>query len=234
MKGNLFLAALVVPGLLLVARPADAITLGQLDDFQIGTTLGWTNGQQGGAPPVLNIATGGPAGAGDRFMQISANGGASGGRLTVFNFQQWIGNNYVTAGVTALSIDLRNQGTVPLSIRFAFQADAFNGAPGYLSSAMLLPVGGGWQHFTISITQANLIPVGGPAPFSTFYDNGNGWLRIINEAGTSNLNGDMVVSQLGIDNILAVPEPTTIALLGGGLVSLGGWAAHRARRAVSA
>ncbi|MEP6685563.1 MAG: hypothetical protein ABJB22_02195 [Verrucomicrobiota bacterium] len=217
----------VVFALLLVVRPAGAVVVGQVDDFQDGTTDGWTNG--GMAPPVVNIATGGPAGAGDRYMQLTADGSGPGSRLTTFNFQQWIGNNYVTAGVTALSIDLLNQSSVTLSIRFAFQADAVNGAPGYLSTAMLLPVGSGWQHFTIAITQASLIAVGGPAPFNTFYDNGNGWMRIINEAGTSNLNGDIVVGQLGIDNIRAVPEPTTTVIVAAGLLFFAG-VLHRTKR----
>ena len=41
----------------------------------------------------------------------------------------------------------------------------------------------------------------------------------INEAGTSNLSGTPVVGQLGIDNVHAVPEPATIALLAGGLLA---------------
>jgi hypothetical protein len=214
-------------GLLLLVQPANAVVVGQIDTFQDGTTDDWTNG--GLAPPVENIATGGPAGAGDRYMRVTADGGGAGSRLTTFNFVQWVGNNYVTAGVTGISIDLLNLSNVQLSIRFAFQADAVNGGPGYLSTAMILPVGSGWQHFNISITPANLIAVGSPPPFSTFYDNGSGWLRIINEVGTSNLNGDVVTGQLGIDNIRAIPEPTTSALLAAGVLLIGG-AARRLTR----
>jgi len=205
--------------LLCVAQRASAVAVGQIDTFQDGTTDNWTNGPF--APPVVNIASGGPAGAGDRYIQLTADGGGAGSRLTTFNFQQWIGNNYVSAGITALEIDLLNPSAVPLSIRFAFQAAAVNGGPGYLSTAMLLPAGSGWQHFSISITPANLIAVGAPAPFSTFYDDGQGWVRIINEVGTSNLNGDVVIGQLGIDNIHAVPEPRSFPLVVGGLLVLG-------------
>ncbi len=224
-----FLGAVIGLGLFVFAGAAGAVVVGQIDDFQLGTTLGWQNGGQ--APPPQNISTGGPAGAGDRYMLVTADGGGAGGRLTVFNFQQWVGNNFVTAGVTAISIDLRNEGSVALSIRLAFQADTFNGAPGYLSAPMLLPVGSGWQHFTISVTSASLIAVGGPAPFSTFFDNGAGWMRIINEVGTSNLNGDPVVGRLGIDNIRAVPEPASVALFASGTLLLFAVArrAHRGR-----
>ncbi|MDQ6908008.1 MAG: PEP-CTERM sorting domain-containing protein, partial [Chloroflexota bacterium] len=188
---------------------------------------GWQNGGQAPSPQI--ISTGGPAGAGDRYMLATSDGSGAGGRLTVFNFQQWVGNNFVTAGVTAISIDLRNEGSVALSIRLAFQADTFNGAPGYLTAPMLLPVGSGWQHFTISVTSASLIAVGGPTPFNTFFDNGSGWMRIINEAGTSNLNGDPIVGRLGIDNIRAVPEPTSIALFAGGTLLLAAAARRRIR-----
>jgi hypothetical protein len=62
-----------------------------------------------------------------------------------------------------------------------------------------------------------LLAVGGPAPFNTFFG-GTGFqdFRIIHEVGTSNLNGDFVVSQLGIDNIRAVPEPGSAAFIVGG------------------
>ena len=82
---------------------------------------------------------------------------------------------------------------------------------------MLLPVGSGWQHFTISLAPANLTPVGGPSPWNTFFI---GEVRFINEAGTSNLSGTPVVGQLGIDNVRAVPEPTTTILLGGTLLAV--------------
>ena len=53
-------------------------------------------------------------------------------------------------------------------------------------------------------------------------------MRIINEVGTTNLNGDVAVAQLGVDNIHAVPEPGTFALAGFGLAFLA--AAFRRKR----
>jgi len=210
-------ASICVFALLLFADPAGAVVSGQVDTFQDGTTMGWTNGGII-AEPVTNIADGGPLGAGDHYIQLTATGSGSGGKLTAFNFMQWIGN-YIAQGITAIQIDLINQSAVDLSIRLAFKSGTGQ-TPGYLSGPMLLPVGSGWQHFTLSITEANMIPLLSPGPYSTFFGN-VGELRIINEVGTSNLNGDPIIGQLGIDNIRAIPEPSAIGLAVAALASFG-------------
>jgi hypothetical protein len=111
-------------------------------------------------------------------------------------------------------MDLRNQGSVNLSIRLAFKETGNFGSPGYLSStAAILAPGSGWQHLVFTINVGSMIAIGGPADFNTFFSTGNGEMRIINEVGTTNLNGDVIAAQLGVDNIHAIPEPST-ALLG--------------------
>ncbi len=208
---------LVVLAWVLVVCSASAVVVGQIDDFQDGTTANWANGEIIGTVPVTNIPTGGPAGAGDHYIQLTSDGSGSGGKLTAFNRDQWLGD-YLAAGVTSIEVDLLNQSTVSLSIRLAFKTGPGSaGVPGYLTQAMLLPVGSGWQHFTISLAPANLTPVGGPSPWNTFFI---GEVRFINEAGTSNLSGTPVVGQLGIDNVRAVPEPTTTILLSGTLLAV--------------
>ncbi len=203
---------------LIAVAPVKAVSLGQLDDFQDGTRMGWAHGIPG---YLVNVPDGGPLGAGDNYLRLLADGNGSGGRLTTFNIQQWLGN-YIAAGVNRIEIDLINQGNVSLSIRLAFKSQNSQNVPGYLSPAMVLPVGSGWRHFSIAITAANMIAVGGPAAFNTFFATGVGDFRVINEVGTSNLNGDFVVGQLGIDNIRAVPEPTVLALAVVGLLVVAG------------
>lgn len=214
--------------LLLFVRAADAVQAGQTDNFQDGTTMGWANGEVIGAIPVTNVSTGGPAGAGDSYIRLNADGSGSGGKLTAFNRDQWLGN-YIAAGVTAIEVDLRNEGSVSLSIRLAFKNGPGGGAsaPGYMTQAIILPVAIGWQHVTISLMPANLTAVNNPAPWSSFFI---GEVRFIHSVGTTSLSGTTVIGQLGIDNIHAVPEPATMTLLVCGLLALASGLVRRHRR----
>ena len=118
MKVTIPTLTIIICSSLLFARSAKAIDSGQLDDFEDGTTQFWGNGG-GGAPPVINVDTGGPGGVNDNFMQITSVGGGGAGRfLVAYNQTQWVGN-YISAGVATIEMDLRNQGSVSLSIRLA-------------------------------------------------------------------------------------------------------------------
>ncbi|MEP6699594.1 MAG: PEP-CTERM sorting domain-containing protein [Verrucomicrobiota bacterium] len=193
-------------------RLSSAIVVGQIDSFQDGTLANWAVGSPDGPQPTI-VPDGGPGGLGDQFMRIASTGGSGpGSRLTVFNRDQWLGD-YIAASVTAIEIDLRNMGSVQLSIRLAFKPNTDFGAPGYLTTAFILPADGNWYHATFLIAPGSVIAVGSPAPFNTFFMN-VGEFRIINEIGTGNLNGDVIAAQLGIDNIRAVPEPASWLLLG--------------------
>ena len=180
--------------------------------------MNWSNGVPAN---LVNVNTGGPGGAGDRYLQLTSDGTVNGpgGHLTTFNLQQWLGN-YIAQGVSAIEIDLRNTGTTTLSMRLAFKTQNVMNSPGYLSAPVTLAPGSGWQHFTFSLAQANMMAVGGPAPYNTFFSTGMGDARIINEVGTANLNGDVIVGQVSIDNIHAVPEPAVSALLTGSCLLL--------------
>ena len=76
---------------------AKAISTGQTDTFQNGTLSNWLTG---GTQPT-NVATGGPLGSGDGFMELTADGSGSNSRLTVLNRTQWTGN-YIAAGVNEI------------------------------------------------------------------------------------------------------------------------------------
>ena len=107
--------------LFMVLYSHSQITSGQLNDFQDGTTQGWSNGPPSPNPPV-NIPDGGPTGAGDRFLrEVSAGGSGAGSRLILFNEEnEWQGN-YTAANIVSISFHAKNSGTTDLSLRIAME-----------------------------------------------------------------------------------------------------------------
>src|SRR5262245_31977559 len=77
--------------LLLTPAVGSAVVIGQIDDFEDGTTQDWGSGSSNPNGPA-NVADDGPAGAGDNFLQLTANGAGSGGKLVAFCTEQWAGN----------------------------------------------------------------------------------------------------------------------------------------------
>ena len=63
-------------------------------DFESGTTDGWQVGNANHPNPPTNVASGGPDGAGDNFLQAQSNGGGgAGSRLAFFNESaDWTGD----------------------------------------------------------------------------------------------------------------------------------------------
>jgi len=130
--------ALLFGGILALSNARAGVTSGQIDTFQDGTTDNWVNG---GTQPV-NVSNGGPAGVGDNFLDLTADGSGENGKLTVFNTSQWLGD-YVDQGIDEIDMDLENLGSVTLNIRIAFKSTTSGGTvPGYLSAAVSLPADG--------------------------------------------------------------------------------------------
>lgn len=209
-KSTVLLCLALIP----VAGPfaAYGLTLGQIDDFQDGTTDGWTTGHSTPA----NIATGGPAGAGDRYMQVVSSGGfGTDSRLVVFNNSQWLGD-YISAGITSVEMYLANFGTQTLSMRLAFFESS---GVGYsATTAFSLPADSSWHHVVFPLDDADFTAVGFPSSsFGDLLANFTGQLRILDSASPA-VNGDPIAATVGVDNILAVPEPSTFALVGTALL----------------
>ena len=135
---------------------AIAVTVGQIDTFEDGTTQNWLVGLLGAphpAPPV-NVPTGGPAGLDDNYLLLTAVGGQGpGNRLSVINVAQWSGD-YISAGINAITMDMNNLGSTDLYLRLLF-ADPLGGPPTNLAfskDAIFLAAGGGWTSMVFPIT----------------------------------------------------------------------------------
>ena len=142
---RIFNHLLIFTGLLFLVGSAHAITVGQIDDFETGTTMGWREGSQSPNPPV-NVADGGPVGAGDNYLQNESSGvGQAGSRQAMFNDEQWSGN-YLAAGVTGIQAQMANFGDSTLSMRIALGDESDRSGTWYGSnSAVLLPADGIWR-----------------------------------------------------------------------------------------
>lgn len=207
----------------IVARPASAQLF---DNFEDGTTQGWHIGPgQGGAPPAstlpVNITTGGPAGAGDNYLQVRALGGnGPGSKLSVMNTDQWT-FDYLATGTSAIEMDLNNFGPENLALRLLIVGPF--GPTGPTSAALttnpvLLPAGSGWTHATFAVAPGDWTPLFGSLTeaLSTPSE-----LRIFHNPdptffGPGGNAIPAVTVTLGIDNIVAAqaPEPGALALLG--------------------
>jgi hypothetical protein len=209
--------------------PAWALSIGQHDTFEDGTTQGWVVGLLGvpSPRPPVNRDTGGPAGAGDRFLFLTALGGAgAGSRLAAINVSQWTGD-FIAAGISGIAMDLRNLGPSDLSLRLSF-ADPSGGPPAnwaVSTTAFFLPAGGAWVAAFFPIGPADLTALDGSVTAAL---QGTTELRLFHSTSAA-FPGDPIAASLGVDNITATPEPTSAALLGSSLLVLYSW--HRTRRA---
>jgi len=223
---------IVVPALLLcccLARPSTAAPiLGQIDDFEDGTTMGWLTAALGSpnpAPPT-NIGTGGPGGAGDAYLELTALGGnGPGSKLSVLNLAQWAGD-YLGAGIGAIAMDVNNMSGTDLSLRLVFETLGAMGPTdvAYSDDPILLAANSGWRHIVFPIAPGDLLAGLGSIPTALAAAD---VLRLYHSPADNFPNPifpiDSVVTQLGVDNIQAqasVPEPVSSVLILGGLAAL--------------
>lgn len=209
----------VVGIVLMLPAPLRAVMLNQVDNFQNGTTHGWTEGPSSPNQPA-NISTGGPGGGSDRYLRNASNGGLSaGGRMVMFNTGQWTGD-YTEAGITRLEADMINLGSTTLRMRIAL-AGNFS----YFASTapVVLAPGSGWQKVSFELDPAGLTRVSGSDSLATVLGD-VGELRILSSVSATYI-GDVLTGTLGMDNLTAVPEPASALLL-----ALGGWLGLHRRR----
>ena len=126
----------------------------QTSNFQDGTTQGWGNGGGSNAPVV--VPSGGPRGTDDAYLRVTADGDGSGGRLVVFNGDEWAGN-YQAAEIQTLRMDAVNLGDQPITLRIALDG---TGQRLITDDSFLLPPDSTWYTLEFSIAADRIVLTG--------------------------------------------------------------------------
>jgi hypothetical protein len=205
-------AAVAVVTLAVMPLSARAtISFGQVDNFEDGTTMSWAEGGVSPNPPT-NIATGGPAGLGDNYLQnLSSGGTGAGSRMIMFNNDQWTGD-FVSAGVTRLDAMVRATGNA-LAVRVGILGS--DGTIYVSQPAVPVPNDGAWHAAAFNLTPAGMVVVQGTGTLATVLSDVSE-MRILSANAASWL-GDSIVATMGFDNLTAAPEPGALSLLGIGV-----------------
>lgn len=177
-----------------------AISLSSLNDFEDGTTMGWEVGS--GVNPV-NIADGGPMGAGDNFLRSTSDGAGQNGKIVIFNGRSTWTGNWVSAGVTYISFKARNSGSTDLTIRISL-----DGPGGMISSkeGILLPARSGWVDINIPVKEENFSLVNGSSISNTLMNAVT--MRILHSLSPS-WKGASINGVLDLDLIAARNSPVS-------------------------
>lgn len=215
---------LTIP-LMLSVGVAHAALVGQIDTFDTGTA-NWDSSYTS----VTTVSADGPGGVDDTYMELSV----SEFHLGAANRSQWSGN-YLAEGITSIEMDLNYlAGPDPANVRLMIWGDG-----GVWGSSSITPVSTGWSHYSFSLAPEDLVLVSldidrrsqGTASgvlndtLSTVNT-----LLFRNDSEIPTIPGSHpphITATIGVDNIEAIPEPGTLALL---LFSGGGIYLARGRR----
>ncbi len=209
---NIHALARCTCAILLTTGTTYAVTLFQVDDFSIGTA-GWVEGNPSPNPPIATgIGTDGSA-----FLRNdSSGGGGPGSRMAMFNDLQWTGD-YIESGISAIQLEAGTFGPDTINLRLAF-----NGAGGWFTTDAVQiinndPADPQWQTLIFSVMPGDLTHVSqgngsyaetmGNVTRMEIYSGGNSL-----SAG-SLIRGEAINSSLLLDQIRAIPEPSSFALL---------------------
>lgn len=183
--------AIAITTMLAMGSSSAALTLGQIDDFQDGSTQGWSANLM--LSPPTNLTDGGPTGTGDHSLRAQVDPFLD--TFSITNSTQWAGD-YVAAGITTITLDINNLGPNALSLGILL-----NGASAGTNS-VIIPAGSGWVSQSIDLTT---LVFGSPATLNAVTS-----IDLVSmTAGTVVSVGELDVR---VDNIQATPEPSSLLL----------------------
>ncbi len=200
------------------------ITNGQIDTFQDGTVMDWGNGI---VDFLVTNEDGGPAGAGDRYLEVATIGDSvgPGSRLGVFNREQWTGD-YLAAGVDTITMDVANfTPSTDIELRLMLFTDVGSVFTTTLSAAVAND--GAWTSVSFDISEAGMTRVEGSFSYEDSMNAVNRLLVRHQPGAPGSVGGApaLLDGLMGLDNIRALPAPGGVAVL-----ALGGLLAGRRRR----
>jgi hypothetical protein len=185
-----------------IVVPAEAVVVGQVDTFAVGS-------QDWSTAAFLSIANGGPNGASDQYLRVASNGQHfSSGLLRSENYSQWSGQ-YATAGINAIRVDLLNPNSSPLEIRLILNAGNYGRFTSLTSFS--LPADGVWHRAAFGISLADLAPLIPFTDFTISLEHVIG-IGIQHQPGAPADFGPLTAGVLGVDNVTALPEPVSLIM----------------------
>jgi hypothetical protein len=193
--------------LLWLSSAAWAVTAGQVSNFQDGTIQNWLTGPV--APLPTNIATGGPAGAGDRYLRVDP-----GAHLAFFNPSDFAGN-YSAAGVLDVGIDILNFNPNTVSNIADMRVVLFgpSGSRWSSNSFVAVPPDNVWHHCTFSLRQSDLTQVIVGDTYASTMASVQQLMFRHDSNPTPTSGGSPFLGSIGADNITAIaaPEPSSVS-----------------------
>lgn len=180
------------------------ISVGLINDFEDGTTQGWSNGGSSPNPPS-NVTNGGPNGANDNYLEeISAGGGGAGSKLIIFNASpDWTGD-FLSLGIEEISFDAQSPSDQDLLIRVAFEGGS-DDTQIATTNAITVPGLSTWTNYTVSIAVSDFTIVNSGTNTVTEVLQDVQEARILHNPNPD-FNGASIAAVLHLDNITtAVP-----------------------------
>jgi hypothetical protein len=208
---------LVIVCLMLAAAAAYSITLGQIDTFEDGTTMGW---QGSFLDPPTNVPTGGPRGADDNYLQV-----VDAPNLATYCEGIWAGD-WTSAGVNVVEVHVKNDGPQSVELRGVWFGTTTN-ERATSSVALAVPPDGVWRKIAFPCRASDLVVVQGTETVAQILA-GTSRFMFRHDPGAPDPRGTPVDATIGLDNIEASNkadyQPTALTpvrgLMTGGLSHL--------------
>lgn len=177
------------------------VTAGQVDDFDTpADEQGWKHDDFGTSPNPPSMQTVGGIDA--NYLKNTSTGvGNSGSKFIMRNISQWVGD-YISAGIESISMQVRNNSTVPVNLRWVIE-DTFENSRWISTLSVDVPASSGWVLVVLPITESNMTQTGNLTPTYNDVLSACNAVRIVSVAGSPSHQGDQIVADVDFDNIKA-------------------------------